>query len=294
MINLFWYKMPNGEKNFGDELGPYIVEKLTGQGVKYIPIVNKWYKVIPLYLLNLFRGNKSIRFKDVINSFFVNQVLISIGSIITSYNKNNVQVWGSGMLNKNDIIKNADFLAVRGIFTQKRIEELGYRSPSVLGDPAMLLPLIIKPIDKKFKLGVIPHYIHYDDIKNSINNEDVLIINLLDDINKVVENITSCEMTLTTSLHGLIVSHSYKIPSLWVNLSVNKLAGDNIKFRDYFSSIDVEYYDSVKVDIDAINKGNFKFNNELQLLPKKDVLQIQKGLLEVFPYKLLDKYEKYI
>lgn len=297
MINLFWYKLPNSKNNFGDELGPFIVRALTGEKIKYIPIVNKWYKVIPLFLLGFIRKKYSFRMlKSLFDSIFVKKVLISVGSIISSYNKENTIVWGSGLLSSDDPIHNAKFLAVRGIYTYRKIIDLGFNRPLAIGDPAILMPLILEPSTKKYKLGIIPHYIHYSEVAKSITSSDILVIDLLNDVEKVIRDITSCYSTVSSSLHGLIVSHSYHIPSLWIALKNEKLAGDSIKFMDYFSSVEIEEYNPITLEIKDIDSFDFfkLIQNDNKSLPNKPISMIQKDLLSVFPYKLLPKYEEYI
>lgn len=290
MINLFWYKMPNGEKNFGDELGPYIVEKLSGKKVNYTPIIRSGYKVLPIYLKGFLKGLYNISIlKDVLRCIFIKNAFVTIGSVISVYKRKNVTVWGAGLLSQDEMIHPANFLAVRGKYTQKKIKDLGYKEPTVLGDPAVLMPLFIKGSVKKYKLGIIPHYIHFDEVSKSIKDENILVINLLDDIEKVIANITSCEKTLSTSLHGVIISHAYKIPSIWIETKTNKLAGDNIKFKDYFSSVEMKEYLPVIIDFKKdnldINILLHNFDLNLPILPNKSIESVQKELLSVFPYK---------
>lgn len=287
--------MPNGKKNFGDELGPFIVGELSGLKIKYIPIVNSPIKTIAIYLLGLFKGNYYL--KDLFNVFYSlnkNNILLTIGSILGSNKKKTSLIWGTGLMSENDKIINANFYAVRGKYSQHKIKQLGYNVPTALGDPALLMPLIIKPSEKKYQLGIIPHYIHFNDIKNKLNTEDVLIINLLEDLSEVVKKITSCETTISTSLHGLIVSHAYSIPSLWYTLSNKQLAGDNIKFKDYFSSVHIDEYNPFTIHIANFNKKeiilNIQNHTKINCI-QNDLHIIQKELINSAPFPILDMYK---
>lgn len=62
---------------------------------------------------------------------------------------------------------------------------------------------------------------------------------MLDPIECVIDNILACENTFSSSLHGIIVSHAYNIPSLRVNFQAS--LGD-LKFHDYFLSVGIEKY----------------------------------------------------
>ena len=61
------------------------------------------------------------------------------------------------------------------------------------------------------------------------------VINLLDDVEKVLVDMFSCNKILSTSLHGIIVAQAYGIPALWCNFnSKEKLEEDNVKYRYIF------------------------------------------------------------
>lgn len=292
-INMFWYKMPNGEKNFGDDLGPYLVSQLSGSEINYVPIVNSTLKTIILYIKGLFDGKyKFDDFRSTIYGIKQERILITIGSIISSFNSRRADVWGTGIMFSDAKINNANFYAVRGKYTQKRLKELGYNAPEALGDPALLLPVVLpEKSNKKYKLGIIPHYIHYEEIKNKFSNKDVFIVNLLDDIEKVVSDITCCEQNISTSLHGIIVSHAYQIPCLWYRISEKKLAGDDVKFLDYFSSVDIKEYSPFELselnlaEISAIIESNPHINSI-----QNNLEEIQMKLLKVAPFPILNKY----
>jgi len=114
----------------------------------------------------------------------------------------------------------------------------------------LLLPRFYQPkSDKKYKVGIIPHYVDFDICNKLFSNlENVKIIDVCNDVEKVVNDICECEMTISSSLHGIIVSHAYNIKSCWVKLS-DKIYGDGIKFLDYYYSINLnEVKTSVNVD----------------------------------------------
>ena len=141
--------------------------------------------------------------------------VLSCGSIMRLSNAQSV-IYGSGIRNKNQVFKCGTNVMVRGPLTQNRIIELGGYCPPVYGDLGSLLPMCYRPeIKKKYKLGIIPHHIHYKKVmKNNTYGSDILIINLLNsNIEQVIDQILSCSKTISSSLHGLIVSDAYGIPN---------------------------------------------------------------------------------
>ena len=95
--------------------------------------------------------------------------------------------------------------------------------------------------------------------------EDVLVINLLtEDVEFVINQILSCEKCISSSLHGLVVCHSYELPCLHVTFSDRdiqsglkefEIGGDGVKFRDYFSSVCIpEYYPAMITQAKDIDK----------------------------------------
>lgn len=304
-IYLYWFKYDKGKGNFGDELNPYLIKRLSGQCVEFYDIRND----IELYNFKE-RVHKLIFSKDRINFLHKiiqslikrqNHVLIAIGSIIGWYRNKNIIVWGSGIMKRSEKINPAEFCAVRGRYTQERLKEFGYTPPEVIGDPALLLPLVY-PLNRNkiFEIGIIPHFVHYD-LLNDINKRaEIKIINLLDSIEKVTDDINSCKLTLSTSLHGIIVSHAYNIPSRWVTFDETleeKLSGDNIKFWDYFSSVDIPEMEVLNMgsvnNNELVNKANNEFFlNPDEFLPKAEKIKaVQKDLIEVAPFPIKKEYK---
>jgi|GEM_PF-831972 len=325
-INLFWYDEPD-LRNFGDILAPYIISRIydvkiidVRNQIKKHSFIDKIYRFIfrilnlGIKFINVIKRNKFnllLYKRKVVNRTFENfifrniyhiinifrskremllykPVYLTVGSIIR-FSKPNNAVWGSGIMNKNDIIKGGRFYAVRGFKTIERLKQLNLQYPSVVGDPALLLPLIYKPSNpKKYKLGIIPHFVDYEYVKNNFSTNDILIIDLLNgNIEETINQIYSCEYTVSSSLHGLIVSHAYKIPSIWCKIS-DKLQGDDIKFYDYFSSVKIpEYlnfsedllYFSIEEIIRIINENYINANININLVA------LQEKLICVIPLK---------
>lgn len=207
------------KENYGDILAKYLVEKISGKEVKWVhPKKQPWYK-------------------------WEKKNYLTIGSIIHHSTKDSI-IWGSGIIDNKQLIAQADFRAVRGPRTRKYLLDLNYECPEIYGDPALLLPYYYDPaVEKSYKVGIIPHYHDYEQITEIYENDnDIIIIDLMTlDVEEVTRKILQCEKTISSSLHGLIVSHAFNIPSVWVEFS-NKLFGDGVKFMDYLESVEIPIY----------------------------------------------------
>lgn len=265
-IRLFWWNetiiMNKPKENYGDLLGKYLVEKISGKKVVFA-----WPKKFSIY-------------------DWFSPIYVTIGSILANVNHKCI-VWGSGIIDRKISIKNATFLAVRGPQTRQFLLQLGYQVPEVYGDPALLLPNYYHPkIEKQYEIGIIPHVNDYQEIYQKWNHlPQVKVIHLMtNDIEATTNEILACKRTISSSLHGIIVSHAYQIPSVWVEFS-DKLFGDGVKFQDYFESVDLPNYQPVTtVDIaanEAVEALFQKYPNGPQ--PEK-LEQIKKQLLAVCPF----------
>ncbi|WP_452596505.1 polysaccharide pyruvyl transferase family protein, partial [Pontimicrobium sp. MEBiC01747] len=194
----------------------------------------------------------------------------------------------SGIISKEYNIKKAKFLAVRGPQTRMHLIEQGYSVPEVYGDPALLLPRYYSPnIKKEYKIGIIPHYKDYKKVSEWYKNDDtVLLIDLMtNSIEETTNQFLKCEKIVSSSLHGVIVSHAYNIPAVWQKFS-GDVFGDDIKYRDYFESVKLIPYQSEildsKMNIEALENA-FKGKD---VLPKENVIsELCDGLMEACPFK---------
>lgn len=265
-IYVFWWSSVRFEnksqENFGDILSKYLVEKISGKQVVWRhPKKQKWH-------------------------LFKKPIYFTTGSILAHVDSKSV-VWGSGIISKLDQVAKATFLAVRGPETYTFLKQKGYPVNAVFGDPAILLPNLYQPkTSKRYALGIIPHYVDYPAVSAWYQNDaTVKVINLLNnDVESVIDAVASCERIISSSLHGVIVSHAYRIPAIWVEFS-KKLSGDGVKFIDYFASVELTPYKpkliGEKIEMDKALTLTSQFPN----LPKAaDLELLGKQLMEVCPF----------
>jgi pyruvyltransferase len=174
-------------------------------------------------------------------------VVFGAGSILNN-SRNNSIIWGTGFMYGTEIIqKPKKILSVRGPLTRKRLLELDIKCPENYGDIGLILPYFYFPeVKKKYKLGIIPDYIDKNTFKKiyKSNDKNVKIIDVIQPVQNVINDILSCEVTMSSSLHGIIVSHAYNVKCMWIKIT-DKIGGDTFKFRDYYGSLDIDNYNEM-------------------------------------------------
>ena len=285
-VFLYWFKDEKVGKNFGDELSAYLIERLFHVKVEYLPVPASRSRMLVRGVRMLLKGQLNwIDFLQTLKGVIRGEYVVAIGSILGYTSGKNATIWGSGLMRKTDVVKPSNFLAVRGKKTQERLKELGLTPPEAIGDPALLTNLVYDPeVEVQFDLGIIPHYSHYNEL-NKLSSDTILVINLLDPIEEVIKKIKSCKKTISTSLHGIIISHTYSIPSLWMQLDEKPLHGDTFKFEDYFSSVGIRLYEPL-VYKDIINFTSNSLDDLFARYSKEAIIQndlseIQQQLLKV-------------
>ncbi|UAB84828.1 polysaccharide pyruvyl transferase family protein [Zunongwangia sp. SCSIO 43204] len=207
--------------NWGDDINFILGEKLSGK------------KVIP-YQYSIIKNHTNYLF---------------IGSIIQWYCNSKSIIWGSGLIDDvKSLPKPKKVLAVRGPLTRNALIKCGIDCPEVYGDPAMLLPLIYNPKREiLYKIGIILHYSERENfefvVPKGYTKSDVLLIDIgeygkwTDFLDKVI----SCEIILSSSLHGVIVSEAYNIPNLWTCFDHDSFKRKTFKYIDFYMSINKDF-----------------------------------------------------
>jgi pyruvyltransferase len=205
---MYWWQGP--PYNFGDWIGPYLYRARVGS--------------VPTYREP---SNRS-----------VTCTLVTVGSLARFIRADSL-VWGSGILTRNSRVERPhETIAVRGPLTRQRFHELGYACPAVYGDPAVLMPLYCPAGDTAGPpIGIVPHYVNFREATELFGHlPGVSVIDVTGKVEDVVRSITSCEVVLSSSLHGLIIAHSFGLRAARVRFG-NSIYGDDVKFDDYYQSL---------------------------------------------------------
>jgi pyruvyltransferase len=191
------------------------------------------------------------------------KMLLGIGSIIQHSPKNAI-IWGSGSIWYDSVPKHKpkEILAVRGKLTRNNLIKHGFSCPLILGDPGLLASRYFPTRNntKSYKLGIIPHYSELkSNVLNQFKNSSEIIIIDITNQSSFFEELLSCEIIASSSLHGLIFADSFQIPNIWISIK-NELFGGTFKFCDYYSAI----YN--KTDLDSFKPMSIEENGIKQLI----------------------------
>ena len=133
---------------------------------------------------------------------------------------------------------------VRGHRTAQQLEKQGIKPPRLRGDPGVLAPVLFPPdaADDQGPLGrtrsgLIPHYVDRDTPWiEKWRREGYRVIDVSATLADYFAALRSCDVILSSSLHGIIFAHAYGLPALWIKISA-RVIGDGYKFTDYFSTL---------------------------------------------------------
>ncbi len=204
-----WYE----PRNFGDWIGPYLYHAISGD--------------LPFY--------------DACHKPKNEKIIFTAGSILRKIQDPDFAiVWGSGIISRSDEFRRPkETLAVRGPISADRMRTLGYECPDVFGDPAILMPRFFSPdvTVQPGRVGLIPHFVDLEEARRTADMH-VHVVDVTRSVEAVIRDILSCEATVSSSLHGLIISHAYGRKSAWMRSS-KPIMGDDTKFYDYFESANI-------------------------------------------------------
>ena len=211
--------IPRFESNIGDDIN-YIL----------IPLVFKKYAVPYKYSII---GRYLLRRDNV----------LFIGSIITGLSNSKSIVVGSGLSpdqTTKPLVSPKKIISVRGPLTRQYLQDHSIVCPPIYGDPALVLPLFYSPIkNKKYKIGFILHFLDKQpqvlELLSKYDNCVILDVSNYGNWKCFIDTLCSCELILSSSLHGLIFADTYNVPNVWTHFSFKV---NPFKYQDYFLSVE--------------------------------------------------------
>ncbi len=224
-INVLWW---DERANFGDAVGPWLVQKISG-----LKPVNGWRRQLEV------------------------PPLITVGSTAGWAEQDGTQVWGAGLMRPPEPgvvqrlagLRGVRIHAVRGALTGAALRSrLGWTVPEIYGDPALLLPRVLRVPDgqpSQGKVAVVPHLDHRG-LFAGAEDAGAHVVDARQGMERVVREIAGARACISSSLHGIIVAQAYGVPWVWVRISDAVIAGDTFKFRDFLTTVD----DSAAVRVD--------------------------------------------
>ena len=208
--------------------------------------------------------------------------LMALGSILGGNGFFDATVWGSGIksfdqiaaLSKRRYFQKLDIRSVRGPLTCEVLRACGYKCPDIYGDPAVLMPLIYSPeIEKTHRIGLVLHF-----KQNAPMTQDMKHINIRTDNYKYfIDEMLSCEMIISSSLHGIILAEVYGIPAVFLGVGRDL---EMFKYYDWYHSTGRK---NIKVAY------SLEEARQIKPLDLPDFSGMQKSILEAFPYDLWDE-----
>lgn len=232
-------------ENHLDDVDKKKHQRMIFNGRKITPDNTKnWGDLVPFNIIDKLFDNHGLSDSDVFNVKNPNKPykVYSTGSVMHFTKKDSI-VWGTGCIDKGAIGDTPKKVyAVRGPLTRNELLKRGIECPEVYGDPALLYPMIYNPkIEKKYKWGIIPHYIEFEsdkdiDVLKNLEQLGFKIIDISSGEEEFINQVLEVENIISSSLHGLIIADAYGIPNARVNIS-NKLIGGDFKFKDYCMSV---------------------------------------------------------
>ena len=238
---------------------------------------------INLPIIEFLSGKRVVLAKYIRHSWLRSRVVYSaIGSII-QWSGDGCHIWGSGLISPNaKVPRGCKVFAVRGPLTKQVMEDAGYAVPNIFGDPGVILPIIYNPVRNGAfgkAVGLLPHYSDkYSAVVRRFRRSGFLFIDIEvgSRYAKVIDKIVNCDAIVTSSLHGLIFCHAYKVPVLWADFG-GEITGDGFKFRDYLLG--------VGIDLSPIKLTGYESIDDLmEIIDLQEVSHDIQGLLDNCPF----------
>lgn len=179
--------------------------------------------------------------------------LVCIGSVLNSYVSRGsaALVLGSGVRNpklfdsaEGPLIPADKCVSVRGVLSR---DALRLPQDTPLGEPGLLISRIIAkstPQDEYPRVGLLPHFSEFGDRASRaqmrearLKGYEILYPNASP--RELAREISSLDLLVTSSLHGLVFANAYGVPAQLVSFA-SRNTENPFKFNDYLSVFDLQ------------------------------------------------------
>ncbi len=265
VIRAFWWGNRRARKNFGDVLGPTLIEHLSGRPVQFAEILQS----------------------DIVT---IGSILENEHCVAGTWSDYRGIVWGTGRMNAHAplALPHAHVLALRGLWSRQHTK-LGPLEAPILGDPGLLAHLLAPSRTvKRYQLGIIPHFLELDAprvARLAAISSEIKIVDMTEPVTDVIATVASCHNVLSSALHGLILADSLGIPNQWLRLDIKNDREAGIppsKYLDYYSVFGIEEKRQIRL---SDNETLETLLSHFGPFDRPGLEQIQQDLLRSFPYR---------
>lgn len=220
--SLYEWLPSDSEHNFGDHLMHLIGEKVF--------TANEWIRI-----------KSDSKCKYVLLGSFISKYIID-DVVRTS---NHLYLVGCGYRGDSIDLDRPDkvsFIGCRGPFTSNALKNFGFLVDPI-GDPAMLLPIIVKRESKISGRSIfVPHINDTNRLKykcDDVGCDEIIqpTTRNIDDLIRLVKQISSSTFVLAGAMHAAIVAHAYGVPFAFYKSNKDGFIDCPPKWADWLSSI---------------------------------------------------------
>ena len=210
--------------------------------------------------------------------------------------KTPIIVYGSGFIDDISsslfLLRRLEVRAIRGYHSLQKLKSFKNKNIKisknlVVGDPGLLAKYLVdvSDIEKKYDLGIIPHFVDKDNLLlNKINVENSIVIDIQQEPEIFLKQIAQCRNVISSAMHGLIAADSLGIPNVRMVLS-DKIIGGNYKYDDYYSAFGIKEHKIINLSEQTFTNNDLVDISKNYKIKTEQVEQICKNLIENFPYK---------
>lgn len=211
--------------NFGDELSPYLIEKITGRKALHYTGENK---IGSLYAIGSIINYEEIRSGGLIwGSGVMTRKSLKLFPYLFPVNRTIPKLIRRIKDNKEI---SCDIRLIRGRLSRNLLLEEKVNCPEIFGDPAIVVRRFYTPSvpsEPRYDFGLICHKSQEGLIEQKVvEKHGGCLISIQRqgerELEKFISEINLCKKIFSSSLHGLMMGHVYGVPAQWVQVKNKK------------------------------------------------------------------------